>query len=342
MIFSTLYPCAMKLQTTTPLTNNQYVANPAFCGYTRTKFGRAIDSFIKEGHNSDSACQQLNTILNLFLKHLSFASKLGEGFRGIVYKIDDKYVLKVNKHIRDMDVYPKLPEGNIFKGLKSYYGASVVDFNKWVKVLKNVTSYGKHIQAGVPDVKEARLTLPEKAAVWSSDYLPRFASLPQKCYDALAHDFAALNKVKHNGQSYAFDTNNPNNFVLAGKSLRIVDDVDPSMQPEPNTVAGLLRSFLEKIDLDYKAPMGLDNVGLRHSLMKKIIMAGEKYELPYMRGENDLKTWNYVCGEDFYYRDVISGLQELRRTCPDKKLRLEKVKEFLDKEVQVGYNSFYE
>ncbi len=322
--------------------NEQYEHSPAFEGYTRTNFGRAIDEFIKEGYNSESACKQLNTRLSLFLKHLGLPSKLGEGFRGIVYKIDDKYVLKVNKHIKNVDVYPQLPDKNIFGELKSYYGSSVVDFNMWVKVLKNVTSYGKHIQAGVPDSKEAYSTLQDKGVIWNNEYLPKFANLPQKCFDALARDFAVLNKIKTGGKFYAFDTKNPNNFVLAGKSLRIVDDIDTVFMPESNTEAGLLRVFLEKIDLDYKAPMGLDNVGLRHLLMKKIILAGEKYELPYMRGEEDLRTWNYVCGDDFYYRDIISGLQELRKAYPDKKLRLEKVKEFLDKEIQIGYNSFYE
>ncbi len=319
-----------------------YYNNLNFNGYTRTKFGRAIDSFIKEGYNSKTVCEDMNTRLNLFLKHIGLSARLGEGFRGIVYKIDDKYVLKVNKHIKNMELYPQIPADNPFKVLKSYYGSSVVDFNMWVKILRNVTSKGKHIQAGVPDIKERCSTLVEKGAIWSDEYLPRFSNLPQKCYDALARDFAALNKIKVNGYSYTFDTKNPNNFVLAGKSLRIVDDIDKTNISEPNTIAGLLRVFLEKIDLDFKAPMGIENAGQRHSLMKKIILAGEKYELPYTQCEEDLRTWEYVSNNDFYYRDIIESLKKFRSIYPDKKVRLDKVKEFLDNEIKIGYNYFYE
>ncbi len=333
----------MKVQNSTTISQTtQQPAGVMFCGYTRTKFGRAIDEFIKSGHNSEEVCSRLNTKLALFLKHLGLSAKLGEGFRGIVYKIDDKYVLKVNKYIKNVDTYPRLPGEDIFKELKSYYGKSVLDFNMWVKVMKNVTSRGKHIQAGIPDMKEAYSTLQDKALIWNTQYLPKFAELPQKSYDAVAKDFAALNRVKHNGQFYSFDTKNPNNFVLTGKSLRIVDDIDTTNIPEPNTIAGMLRGFLEKMDLDSKAPVGIENAGYRHSLMKKIILAGEKYELPYMHGDNDLQTWITVCDNDCYYRDIIDKLQVMRRKFPDKKQRLEMVKEFLDKEIQIHYNSFYE
>ena len=324
-------------------TSNQYKINssPAFSGYTRTKFGHRIDEFISSSvHTEENA----NNLIGLLKK--SFAKihhkKLGEGFRGAVYKIDDKYVLKVNRQFRDEQEYvPMLINNDLFKNLKSYYGASLLAFNGYIKVLKNVSSSGKHIPVGIPDFNSSNMLIAEKNNFWSTKYLPIFSSLPQKSFDRIAKDFAELNKVKANGYYFEFDTKNPNNFVLVGNSLRIVDDVDKTYKQAPNCTGGLLRVFLEKMDLDNVAPMDIMNQAQRHKLLKKIILAGEKYELPHVRGEIDFRTWQYVFDESCDYRYLLEQLRKYRELYPDMKIRLEKVKQLLDTEISSGYNDFY-
>ena len=233
----------------------------------RTKLGRQIDKYIKPPKSEENANELIANIRKFIVKP---RKPLGEGFRGLVYKIDDKYVLKCLKLLRcnlENIVQDNRPD---LSSLKTYYGAPVVTFNNGATILKNVSSNGKHLCAGIPANKSNTMVIGEKEEYWNNVYLPIFAELPQKSFDALAKDFSALNKLGALGQNYAFDTKNPNNIVLVGKNtLRIVDDLDRAHGANENTTGGLLRLLVEKMDLDYLAPRDIINQANRKALIKK-------------------------------------------------------------------------
>ncbi len=323
------------------LNQNKTPIVPSFCGYNRTKLGLEIDKFISSGTHSDENSKNLVLLLTKTLKGLHH-KKLGEGFRGAVYKIDDKYVLKVNRHLREDDYIPNAINNDLFSGLKSYYGSTLLTFNNYMKVLKNVSSSGKHIPVGITSKESSGMLLSEKNDFWSKKYLPLFASLPQKSYDKIAKDFATLNKINFGNNYFEFDTKNPNNFVLTGKSIRIVDDLDKTLKEAPNCTAGLLRVFLEKMDLDSVAPMDKNNQEMRHTLLKKIVLAGEKFELPHVRNLIDFKTWQYVLDDTCCeYSYLLEQLSKYRELYPDINTRLQNVQHLLDSKITSGYNNFY-
>ena len=160
-----------------------------------------------------------------------------------------------------------------------------------------------------------------------------FAKLPQKSFDAIAKDCDLLNKMGKKDHSYSFDYNNPNNFVLVGKTLRITDVISEKTSENPNTMAQLLYSFLQKTDLDgnavYNARAGFN----RQMLLKKIVMAGMKYNLPIENAESDKKIWqvvaNDLCKLKKPFSEIIEQLENLQKI-PEAKLRLEKTSEYLN------------
>lgn len=322
-----------------PKTNTSYF-KPTFCGYTRTKLGRCIDEFISSPSGSED---NPNKLIMLFYEFMNKKQKkkLGEGCRACVYKVDDKYVLKINKKIKEDSLFPTLGNEDIFGGVKAYFGSSVLSMNSGIKILKNVSSKGKHTPVGIQFNSTSTMPLLERTALWNSKYLPAFSKLPQKAFDDLAKSFAKLNEIEVDGYNYAFDTLNPNNFVLVGNSFRIVDEVDRTVKKAPNSIAGLLRVFLELMDVDNLAPKDFMNIDMRHSLLKKIILAGEKHELPLIADNNDLVTWQYVLDDTCDYRNLLEQLKRFRKAYPDMHTRLGKVKQLLDDEINYSYNTFY-
>lgn len=323
--------------------NSQYSYKkhvPAF-GYNRTKLGYAIDDYLKES-GTTSLTDITNGLKKLFIRHKNF---LGEGFYGQVYKIDDKYVAKIDTRRRiNLDELDKLQDtsSTFFDKLKTYYGEPLINLEKQIVVLKNVSSNGKHTNAGVPKQITSAMTYGEQLQYWNEKYLPVFANLPQKSFDNLAKDFATLNTYRSGSIYYSFDTKNPNNAVLVGKnSLRIVDDINKTYTKNENTTAALLRLFVEKIDLDYLVEKDITNETLIKELTKKIILAGEKHELPLCTLGVDLKTWQHVCGDYCNIREIIEGLEKIRKKTPNTQERLEKAEKLLDTIMSQTCHSHY-
>ena len=62
----------------------------------RTKLGYCIDEYVKR----PQAEEEINKLISNINAFLAKPRKLlGEGFRGVVYKVDDRYALKRSKHI---------------------------------------------------------------------------------------------------------------------------------------------------------------------------------------------------------------------------------------------------
>lgn len=308
--------------------------SPQFSGYTRTVLGRAIDEYVKTPTPTVEMTEKLLEKVKKFLAGGKEGKALGAGFRGRVFKIDDKYVLKTDNGAECYELEtPKIASVPNLRDLKSYFGAPVLSFNRFCRVLRNVSSDGKHMCAGIPSSKEKNLIFQgQKAQYWNEEYLPRFSELPQKSFDALAKDFYELNLLGKQGQYLAFDTKNPNNIVLVGKNtLRIVDDLDKTYSPNQNTTAGLLNLLVNKMDLDYNAPKDLTNIAQRCTLIKKIILAGEKNNLPLMNTHFDCVILDCVCEEFCNYRDLVRDIREINfQYNADKKMRLEKIEKYLN------------
>ena len=336
----------MKIQTNQNSYN--YPNKPNFEGYYRSHLGKTIDKFIKtEAPTFEQAENLLTKIVN-FWETSPKTKILGGGFHGKVIKIDDKYVLKVDKVFSSCDLElphpPKIEDD--FSAIKNYYGNPVITFGRFFRILKNVSSNGEHLCAGIPSSQERHLPFyADKCAYWCEKYLPKFASLPQKSFDALAKSFAKLNKKNHQGIHYAFDTQNPNNIVLVGKNtLRIVDDVARTGTIDKNTTGGLLNLLVSNMSLDYTTPKDFLNIGLRCELIRKIILAGEKHNLPQIRSKSDIMAWQHTCEEFGNYNDIIREINKISATNSDKKVRMEKLQAFLNETFNpenIDYNHYF-
>ena len=305
--------------------------SPNFEGYYRSKLGRCIDEFVKTKEPSKELQDTLLIKVENFIDNNINKKIIGKGHHGIVYRIDDKYALKMDTMGKYYQLLaPKKPESKGFENLKSYYGGPVVFFNRYCKILKNVSSSNKSFEAGIPSRFSRKVLSESQQEYWNNEYLPRFASLPQKSFDLLARDFAKLNKLGNKQTFYSFDFVNPNNIVLVGKNtLRIVDSINNSI-PNANTVAGLLNLFVNEMTVGHKAPRASETLKLRCELIKKIFMAGEKHSLPLISMGQDREAFYSVCKEFGDYKKIRKDLVTIRKSCSNKNERIQKVKEYLD------------
>lgn len=318
------------------ITNNynapQY-RQPQFTGY-KSVFSRRLQRVVAEGKADKTERNFLTDWIKKFTAlKLKASRRIGEGFHGEVYKIDDKYVLKIHKNYTPysglLDDIPKQK----FSSLKTYYGEPVASFND-VKILKNVSSNGKHIQAGIPAQYARRMTDEQCNKYLEKVYLPIFSDIPQRSFDAVAKDCDTLNKMGTKDVSYSFDYLNPNNFVLVGKTLRITDVISKGSIENPNTISDLLYVFIQKSGLDTYADYSKKAEPFRRELLKKVVLAGMRHNLPLGDTPYGRKVWqitaNDLCKSKEYHLDILDNLKKLQEI-PETKSRLKKTEEYLDK-----------
>lgn len=350
----------MRITNIQPYTNTQKTSKqnnvPHFGQYV-SRLGRSIDDVLRVNEPSSKSLSALYDELLNFVRSPKFLSKQkGEGHFSHVYNIDDKYVLKVPKHCcAEPDKNIELREP-LFPQLKTYYGDTLL-ISGDLKILKNVSSDNKHTVVGVPAkiIKENPMPNPraegcirygmvfadyqygnEILKYYNEVYLPTFSALPQSSFDKIAKDLALLNKKGFDNYGFSIDTNNPNNIVLVGKSsLRIVDDINVVNKRKPNSIAGLLNMFLVRASHNIVLPLPTNDSSkiLRFQLLKKIILAGEKYDLPLTcYNVQDKNIWYHACyGLKDSGLNVIEKIQKMRDNIPDKKQRVIEVEKYLNK-----------
>lgn len=306
-----------------------------FTGY-KSVFSKRLERVVAEGKAGQTDQLFLSDWLKKFtIFKMRACRRIGEGFHGEVYKIDDKYVLKIHKNYIPysggmMDDLPRQK----FSSLKTYYGEPVASFND-IKILNNVSSNGKHIQAGIPEQYSRRMTDAQCSKYLENVYLPIFSDVPQRSFDAIAKDCDTLNKMGTKDVSYSFDYINPNNFVLVGKTLRITDVISKGSLENPNTVSDLLYVFIQKSGLDTYADYSKKAQPFRRELFKKIVLAGMRHNLPLGDTPYGRKVWqitaNDLCKFEEYHLTILDTLAKLQKEVPDTKLRLKKTEEYLDK-----------
>lgn len=273
----------MKISSKQNLLNYKQRTYPNFASKVSI-FSKKLDKIIKSTNSTqDEDIKLLNLLKKIINKKTKEKSFLGEGRRGIVLLLDSKYVLKIDKNTPLKLDFMSIPFDK-FNNLnfKSYFGGVIAKFGN-VHILKNISKTGKHTPAGVPSHLTAKNHHKECIEYYEKKYLPKFSSLPQKTFDDVAYDFKLLNK--NNDGGYCFDVRNPNNFVLVGKKIRIVDSICQSFENEMAT-ADLLAPFLFFQDVANECTYSTNSLPHRRKLFKKIVLAGLNNDLPLMNGSN--------------------------------------------------------
>ena len=267
-----------------------------FTGY-KSIFSKKLEKALAaQRTTSQSASRLLNDFADMYDKNVCLDKKIGSGFYGTVYKIDDCYVLKRgNENLEPEFGGIEIIRKRKFTHLKHYFGEAIAKiFNnngEDMTILRNVYSKGKTIPVGIPDGYQSTHTKDECVKYYNEIYLPKFTTLPQKSFDGIAEDFAQLNKMCTKNKSYFFDFLNPNNFVLCGKTLRILDEINVDNIKTRNCVTDMLDIFINRMDLDKNAVFNDKLVPLRKELIKKLIIAGAKHKVPMCVNTSDLSSW---------------------------------------------------
>lgn len=276
---------------------------------------------------------------DMFIKSYDELTKperfIGSGFWGKVYIIDNNFVAKIGKNIKNIksfiDEQFKI-EKSTFRDLKTYFGEPVGNIGE-VQILKNV---GEHIPAGVPSKQVDTLnSLAECEKYYQEKYLPLFAKVPQESYDNLISDIAKLNNMKYSqNEYYIFDSNNPGNIVLSGNKLFLIDNMNTIDHDNYNSVGKVLEAMLYKLVFHQKVNSYGNNIQDAKEILKKIIIASEKANLPYDTRYSDEKIWQTVlknCGIDMDANDFIQNLEIIRAKNPKIEKRIPKIEKYINK-----------
>lgn len=312
----------------------QYNSNSVnFCGY-RTKLGRKLDEVLKLGEISPSDNEFLLCELKKLLeKRINQTKNLGEGMSNRVYKIDDKYVIKIplNKSIMlDNSIVIKPQK---YGDLKAYYGEPVFEAGN-IQILRNASSKGQAIPAGVPKSLPDGYEKSDIQGYYSDFYLPTFANLPQRSYDALASDMKTLSERCENSIHFTFDYYNPNNVVLSGKSLRMTDEVEMTVFEKTNTISDMLNVFLKQINVGIPAAPSTKLLPLRQEIAQKILKAGMKNDLEITSEGRPNNVFSYVikflCGSKEEPARVFERLEEIKHSAKTQKEAETMLDEYLE------------
>ncbi len=294
-------------------------------------FGKAVNDFFqKQQITAEIEASLISKFKLAFKDIMSQKNFMGSGFFGKVYQIDENFALKVRNFAKWDDLSVKKGK-DVFKNLKTYYGEEVLQIGNF-SILKNL---GKHIPAGIPSYVAQ---IEEDAEFYyQTEYLPLFARVPQESYDAIAYDFAELNKMKHSdGEFYSFDSKNPGNVVLSGDKLKLVDSMNSINMASPNSAGKLIELLLSKLSSLRKVESYGDNVEDAKEILRKIIIAAERAELPHDTRNQDRIIWSGAfarTGIDIEPDDFIQNLEVIRAKNPKLSKRLPKAEKYINETI---------
>lgn len=316
-----------------------YSYNPAFTGY-KSVFGKRFEKAIASSHlTRNETSKLLKDFTDIYSKKVNSHSKIGSGFYGTVYKIDDYYVLKRgNEKLEPEFKNIKLIKQGKFSHIKNYFGGAIAKiYNKIgedMYILRNVYSKGKSIPVGVPLEFAYSHTKEECLKYYAQNYMPKFAKLPQKTFDDVAKSFAQLNKMCTKNKSYFFDFMNPNNFVLCGKTIRILDEIN-IYRTTRNCVTDLLEVFVNRMYFDCDSVFDKNLIPLRKELTKKLILSGVKHNIPMCYKSPDLAAWDKTFKDllgmkNLNTKKMITDINNLIGSNKNSQKRTEKVKQYIE------------
>ena len=320
----------MEIQNSYPIT---------FTGY-KSAFSKKLEKALNTPvMTREQAKNLLKDFTDMYDKKVCPDTKIGTGFFGSVYKIDDCYVLKRGNECLVPEFKGiSLKKHGKFSHLKHYFGEAVAKIynntGEDMLILRNVYSKGNAIAAGLPFEYASTHPKEECLKYYAKNCLIKFAKLPQRSFDGIAKDFAKLNKMCSKHKSFFFDFMNPNNFVLCGKTIRITDEIN-QYEKTRNCVTDMLDIFLNKIDFDNNAEFDKKLLSLRKELTKKLILAGARHNIPMYYNTADLTAWSKTFNELLGIKNIdvttiTSDIGNIADLYKKPKQRVEKVKQYLE------------
>lgn len=299
-----------------------------------SNFSKKLDKVLNQKEKI-IPCDDLIDLKDTLVKSRKAITKphrlLGQGWKGQVYQIDEKYALKAPAFFRKGFKMPYF--SNEFRPhLKCYYGDQIAIFGDYV-ILHNI---GKHTPVGIPlAMSNSNTTLStEITHYYEEKFLPMFASLPQKAFNNIAKDCNTLNRLEdsNTGLRYIFDYANPNNFVIKNNKILITDEII-CQNKVGNSTADLLRAMINYKEFGVKNQSNENTLPYFREIYKKIVLAGVKEGLPL--GIPDKKThWELatetICKANKNTNEVINTISDLKYAQKNRSSLVKATKEFLD------------
>lgn len=305
-----------------------------FTGY-RTMLGKKIDQVLKlDKISADDNRFLVNEIKKLLSKRLEQSKNMGEGTQNRVYKIDDKYVLRIPINKSIMLSNQVVLKHRKFASLKNYYGEALVELGN-VQILKNATPGKNSMPAGIPKVLPDNYKKNDLTGYYNNLYLPTFANIPQKSYNALAKDMSILNSIRDvNGVNFSFDYYNPNNVVLSGKTLKMTDDIAPTFIKNSNSASDMFNVFLKQLNDGIPAIPSTKLTPLRQIIARKILKASIVSNLPITSEGCANNVFGYVikflCNSKDEPSKVFETVNNIKNSAKSLKQRQIELDKYLD------------
>lgn len=276
------------------------------------EFSKFLDYIIVNPQDSNAIKTNSFKLQNIFVSCMNIKeNKQGKGTNAFVYRLDDKYAFKFNYN-KNPDFHEfTLIDNEKFKKLKTWYGAVLVKIGN-ISILKNANPDKNAIVAGVPLELQDKPRLLKKSY---TDYLNMCAGLPQKAFDDIAFDFNSLNNINDKTNEFhryyfGFDYDNPNNFLISGNAIKIVDNINPYFHEGGNNLSQMLRVLISDITPSLSSEPDKKLFEPKREIMKKCLLSCEKVKL-------DIPTEYYM--HDYF---KFAGLDEKWLLAADKILEL--------------------
>lgn len=299
---------------------NSTNASINFNGY-KTSFSKKFENFMKnETMSVENLSDLQNSLRDVVSRKMTPKYYMEEGRFNKVYRIDDYYVLRLNKDYSP-SVRKPMKISQIAQNLKTYCGNVIAKFGN-VSIVKNAIGNNKDtVSAGIPF--ELLTASPYKRKLAMIKSLKTFAKLPQRAYDKVAKDFAELNK-QSKGYGLKFDCYNPNNFIKVGNQIKIVDDISEGFSR--HDCLDMLNVFMK----EYKLPMSENTKKLKRTIFKKCILAASKNNLAIHPNKMQVLVSRLYPNE--FFSDFKNNIETLDKLPTSKKeLQFKKYFRDLDK-----------
>ena len=309
---------------------------PSFKASTEEKFNNLFSKGLEKKLSDNELNQLSDYIYEIKDKVTSDNNKyfMGAGAFGSVYKIDDDYVLKVEKYYFDKkDKKFNYKNENPFNNIPFYYGGILATCDN-LSILRNADPKKEAIIAGGP----LWYPLDERKMYIQNKSLPAFAGLPQTSFNNYAFVLRLLNgmsyKIDYDKQRKTPDIMNPNNFMIIDDKIRFVDELVTLHKDEKNNIYTMCAPFLNRNMTLSNKEENLKTIDNKREVFKKCVLAAEEAELPivlnglyeYERMDTILKTCGYKTKE----KDFLSNIETIRNMETDKDMRKELITFYID------------
>lgn len=329
--------------------------HPSFCGGKSLKVSTKVKKAIKTNlENKEKFNESFKQALDALKKEGKLIAK---GHENEVYKINDKYVLKIIANSDGPFYSPTVNDNSKLKGLKVWDGQVLAEIGP-AKILRNADPKGDAMQCGAPSFRSSIDIGNIKSKkygefldeyytgvkeYYNEKYLPKMTALPQSAFDNVAKDLKTLNSLKDE-KYYSIMSQDPANFLIVGDKIKIVGQVKKTYGKNVNCVTQMLNPFLCKYhgdgDSRFKPLFDEKLVPMRKEIFKKCIIASEKAQLPLELDYFDTNVLNEsakLAGFESTETEksgerIKNKLIEYRNEIPNLSQRIKKVEEYLSTE----------